>query len=122
MKRTLIYILGLLSLSSCGQSGKQTIKTDTIKKDSIISKAPVTVKANDTLTIPEDTIPKVTIPGGTIQISEEHVDSTSKINLLHISSYNKDDVDPKVAKLNWKGLFYKKEDFYIKSARLKFVQ
>jgi hypothetical protein len=117
MKRTLLYILGLLSLSSCSQSGKQTIKKDMIKKDSIISKPTVTVKANDTLTIP-----KVTIPGGTIQVSENHLNTTSKINLLHISSYNKDDVDPKVAKLNWKGLFYNKEDFYIKSARLKFVQ
>ncbi|MDP9080251.1 MAG: hypothetical protein M3O71_22720 [Bacteroidota bacterium] len=126
MKQALICILVVIVLTSCGQSDKQTAKKDTIKKDGASSKTIVNPKENDTLAIPDDTIPKITIPEGSIQVAEEHVDTSSKMRILSCADYNEQDgVGPGASKLNWKGLFYKKYDknrFYIKSTKLKFTR
>jgi hypothetical protein len=117
MKRIAVYILGILMLASCGQPVKRSVKKDTIN-----NKPFVKTNAKVTLESPDDTIPKVTIPEGTIQMGYKDADTTSKIHILHIADYNQQDIDPKVVRLNWAGLFYKKnDDFYIRPTKLKFT-
>ncbi len=116
MKRIAIYISGILILASCGQPDKQPVKMNPISKPT--AKTDIKVASEST----DDTIPKVIIPEGTVQVSYKDADITSKIDILHIADYNKQDIDPKVAGLNWTGLFYNnKQDFYIGPAKLKFT-
>jgi hypothetical protein len=106
MKKIAICILGLLMFTSCGQQGKGVVKKNTVDNKPL-----------------DDTIPKVIIPEGTIQVGYKDADTTSKIHILQIADYNKQDIDPKVTRANWTGLFYNKSNnFYIKPASLKFIR
>jgi hypothetical protein len=138
MKHIAIYISAIVILASHGEPGKQTVKKDniktgnvqkdTVKKNSARTKAKVTARIDDTIAIPDDTVPKVVIPAGTIQVGYEQAgyeetNKLNKINILWCSDYNQQDgVGPKDAKLNWKGLFHRNENFYIRSTKLKFIK
>jgi hypothetical protein len=51
------------------------------------------------------------------------MDSTSKVRLLDQSDYNaQDDVGPKDAKLEWQGIFYNKNNYYIRPTKIKFIK
>jgi hypothetical protein len=119
MKSAEIYILALLFLIACRQSEKKAVSKN-IKRDTIHMIAKIPVPPNDTPAIPTDTVPKIVIPAGTIQVSEGQIDTTSTIKILYVSDYNEQDgINPKDAKLDWKGLFYKGADFYLKSTKIK---
>jgi hypothetical protein len=118
-----IYFISVVFLISCNHTSKKTISKIKTKSDSV--KHTVSVQStNDTLAIPEDTIPKITIPEGTIQVGEDKVDSISKVKILSDgSSYNaQDEVNPKDAKLDWKGIFVNKDNYYIKPTTIKFIK
>ena len=69
----------------------------------------------------KDTVPKVVIPDGTIQVLKQDApDSTSKVYLLQDCDANADDVKPFAPKLLWQGLYVSKNEAYIKNARLHF--
>jgi len=92
------------------------VKSDTLKH------IPTTQKANDTLSIPEDTVPQIIIPQGTLQVPERKKDSTSAAKILFEGSYNaQDSVGPKDSKLTWKGIFYNKGNYYIKPTKIKLI-
>jgi len=75
----------------------------------------------DTLAIPDDTIPEVIIPAGTIQVLTNHPGHFKNgIKTLGCGSYNQQTfVGPKSAKLQWKGLFESKTRFYISDTKLR---
>jgi hypothetical protein len=123
MKCTIICLVGCLFLISCNNQVRKikravttNVKSDTLKHN------PTTQKVNDTLTIPEDTVPKIIIPQGTLQVQERKKDSTSAAKILFEGSYNaQDSVGPKDSKLTWKGIFYNKGNYYIKPTQIKFI-
>jgi len=122
MKYAAICILLLLILTSCHQAEKKS-NSKIVKRDTISVDQKTAFRVIDTLVIPDDTIPKIVIPAGTIQISEGQIDTASKIKILDVSDYDEQDgVSPKDAKLDWKGLFYKGKNFYLKSTKIKLTR
>jgi hypothetical protein len=116
MKKIVLYILGGVMFASCDQPSKELVKKDTIK-----SKPTAVMPVKKVIKSLEDTIPQITIPEGTIQVAYKDVETTSKINILQVADYKKQDIDPKVAKSNWAGLFYDKiNNFYINPTKLQF--
>jgi len=119
MKLITICFVASLFLLSCQHATKKTLavtKPDNIKHSINVQ------SVTDTLTIPEDTIPKIVIPDGTIQVGQNPLDTTNKVKILDAGNidYN-EDIDPKEAKLNWQGLFYNKGNFYVKPTRIKII-
>src|SRR6185369_6532378 len=107
MKHTTIYILLLLTSISCQQAEKKS-NSKIIKRDTLGVEQKAAMRVIDTAVISNDTVPKIVIPAGTIQVSKDQVDTPSKIKILYVSDYNEQDaVNPKDAKLDWKGLFYR---------------
>lgn len=122
MKHTTIYILLLLTSISCQQAEKKS-NSKIIKRDTLGVEQKAAMRVIDTAVISNDTVPKIVIPAGTIQVSKDQVDTTSKIKILYVSDYNEQDgVNPKDAKLDWKGLFYRGDNFYLKSTKIKLTQ
>jgi hypothetical protein len=119
-----ICFLGATLLFSCGHPAPKAMPKDSIKLDSVKHVVTKFQKRTDTLAIPEDTIPKVVIPEGTIQVAEDKVDTTSKMKMLdnNCSYTQQDDVSPKDAKRSWKGIFHDKSNCYIKSTKIKFIR
>ena len=119
MKRVSIYVICAVFLISCSHTGKKiTVKNHVKSTES--KRIPGAQVANDTLVIPNDTIPKVTIADGTIQVGQLLIDTANKVNILEDGSipYH-GDVDPNDAKLNWEGIFHNKGTFYIKPTKIK---
>jgi len=119
MKLRLSYFLCVVLLISCNHTAKTTIAKANIK--SVSAKRVTNVQnANDTLAIPDDTIPKIIIPEGTIQVVQRLIDTNNKVKILEDGSipYH-GDIDPGDAKLNWEGIFYNKGNFYIKPTKIK---
>jgi hypothetical protein len=109
-------------LTSCNHSANKTIATTSVKSANFKNKLNYK-KAKDTLAIPEDTIPKITIPDSTIQVGEDKADTTCKAKILQDGSYNaQDSVGPKDAKLDWKGICYNKGNYYIKPLKISFTK
>jgi hypothetical protein len=122
MKHFLLVFVAAMFLMACNHSDKKTVER--ISHNDTTIKSVTTVKHKiDTLTIPEDTIPKVIIPDSAIQVAEDKVDSTSKVKIVEETDYNaQDSVGPKDAKLNWKGIFYNKGNYYIKPTKIHFTK
>jgi hypothetical protein len=76
---------------------------------------------HDTLLIPDDTIPPIILPAGTIQVmTEKSQNFRSRIKILGCGNYNQpSSVSLKSAKLKWKGLFEVNDGFYIADTKLK---
>jgi hypothetical protein len=112
--------LCVIFLFSCNHSTqKATIKANA--KSANVENKISHKKANDTLGIPDDTIPKITIPDSAIQVGEAQVDSAYQAKIVYEGSYNaQDSVGPKDAKLDWKGIFYNKGNYYIKPTKIRF--
>jgi hypothetical protein len=123
MKFGAIYFTCALFLISCNHTDKKVVAKANTKSANTKRIANVQI-VKDTLAIPDDTIPKITIPEGTIQVDEDKVDTTSKLKILFDgASYSaRDDVDPKDAKLDWKGIFYNEDNYFIKSTKIKFIK
>jgi hypothetical protein len=122
MKFTPICFVGITLLISCSHPIKKVTTKAIVKTDSVKHIAS-SQHASDTLAIPEDTIPRVTIPADAIQVPEDKVDTTSKVKILDAGSYNEqDDIGPKYAKLNWIGIFRKKNNYYIKPTKIRFIK
>jgi hypothetical protein len=119
MKIRSIYLLCVVFLMSCNHTAKKMIKTVNIKSDSI-KKSIIVQSTNDTLVIPDDTLPKITISDGTVQVGQLLIDTNNKVKILESGSiaYH-DDIDPEDVKLDWKGIFYNKDSFYIKPTKIK---
>ena len=119
MKLITICFVASLFLLSCQHATKKTLAVTKTKPDGI--KHSINVQSvTDTLTIPEDTIPKIVIPDGTIQVGQNSVDTINKVEILEAGSIPyQGDVDPEKAKLNWQGLFCNKGNFYIKPTKIK---
>ena len=122
MKHLLIFFTGTLFLMSCRHSDKKIVERNR-NKDTAVKRIATVKHTNDTLAIPDDTVPKVIIPDSAIQAGEDNVDSTSKIKIVEETSYNaQDSVGPKDAKLDWKGIFYNKGNYYIKPTKIHFTK
>ncbi|WP_295797546.1 hypothetical protein [Mucilaginibacter sp.] len=127
MKNQVIYILMLLILVACGQTGSKVVKKENIrlKNDTSHVIAGSISPASDTLAIPGDTIPKVAVPADAIQVvtnANAITDTTDGIKTVQCASYGADDVDANIAKLKWKGLFETKGNYFINDTRVKFTQ
>jgi hypothetical protein len=123
MKFGSIYFIWAMFLISCSHTDKKVVAKANTKSANAKRIANVQ-SVKDTLAIPDNTIPKITIPEGTIQVGEGKVDTTSKLKILSDgASYSaQDNVDPKDAKLDWKGVFYNKGNYFIKSTKIKFIK
>lgn len=119
MKLRSIYCLCVVFLMSCNHTHKKAIPKANIKPANA-KRIAIVQNANDTLAIPDDTIPKITIPEGTIQVVQRLIDPNNKVKILEDGSipYH-DDIDPEDVKLNWEGIFYNKGNFYIKPTKIK---
>jgi hypothetical protein len=121
MRAKPIYCLCVLFLMSCNHLAKKEIPKAIIKSASAKRIANVQ-SAKDTLAIPDDTIPKITIPEGTIQVGEDKLDTASKVKIIYNSDVlnnGVDNVGPEYSKLSWKGIFYNKGNYYIKPTKTK---
>jgi hypothetical protein len=122
MKQRAFYLVFVLFIISCShaprkKAAKHNPKSNTAKA------APKFIKQADTLAIPDDTVPKVTIPEGTIQVGESMSDTSGKVRVLQEELYDPgDDVTMKDAELQWQGLFHNKGNFFIKPTRIKFTK
>jgi hypothetical protein len=122
MKQSLIFLISTIFLMSCRHSDKKIVEKIR-NKDTAIKNIATVKHTNDTLAIPEDTVPKVIIPDSAIQVAEDRIDSTSKVKIVEETSYNaQDSVGPKDAKLNWKGIFYNKGNYYIQPTKIHFTK
>jgi hypothetical protein len=111
----------ILLIALCTVACNSPDKPHENKKKNIIKRPTFTVVTKTTITNHTDTVPKVTIPAGTIQIiTEGKPDSTEKIYLLEACDANVDEVQPFEPKLSWQGLFCTKDTAYIKNTKLKF--
>jgi hypothetical protein len=74
----------------------------------------------DTVLIPDDSVPKITLPAGTIQVAKNDArHPNTLIKILGCSSYNHSEfVGPRSEKMNWKGLFQAKGGFYVADTKL----
>jgi hypothetical protein len=81
----------------------------------------VYLRNQDTLAIPDDTVPNVLIPAGVIQaITTKPVHLNTGIRALGCMLYNNPEfIDPESIKLKWKGLFKANEQFYIGDTKLR---
>jgi hypothetical protein len=118
MKQLTACLSVLFILASCEQ-----VKEKSERKDATSNKSKTVQNKKVTLDSDDDTIPKITIPDGTIQASYKIADTISKIRILNTIDYNKQDINPKIAKLNWIGLFYKNDDnFYVTPTKFNLFQ
>jgi len=121
MKIGSVYFICAVFLISCNHTDKKVIAKVDIKSANTKRIANIQ-RVNDTLAIPDDTIPKIIIPEGTIQIGEDKLDTTSKVKIIYNSDVlnnGVNNVDPEYSKLNWKGIFYSKDNYYIKPTKTK---
>lgn len=119
MKHIAIYIFIFIVFSSCKQTEKNN-NSKIVKRNTSGVGQKMAMRLIDTLVVPNDTVPQIIIPAGTIQIAEGEIDTTSKIKILYVSDYNEQDgISHKDAKLDWKGLFYKGNNFYLRSTKIK---
>ena len=121
MKRWSIAFICAVFLLSCRHTDKKVTAKTNIKSVNInrITKVQST---NDTLAIPDDTIPKITIPKGTIQVGEDTVDTASKVKIIYNSDVlnnGVNNVGPEYAKLNWMGIFHNNGSYYLKPTKTK---
>jgi hypothetical protein len=81
-------------------------------------------RRNDSVAIPDDTIPRITLPDSTIQVTEDKIDTNSKVLILDNGDTfsQQDKIGPQQAKLTWKGIFYNKGKYFIKPVKIKFVR
>jgi hypothetical protein len=124
VKYLLTYGLAVMILAPGGRAVTPNPKNKNIKAILSVAKKRITniISLNcDTLAIPDDTIPDVIIPAGTIQVSTNHPGQFNNgIKTLGCGSYNQQTfVGPKSAKLQWKGLFESKTRFYISNTKLR---
>jgi len=121
MKRWSIAFICTVFIMSCRHTDKKVMQKTNIKSVNIKSIANVQ-STKDTLAVPDDTIPKITIPEGTIQIGEDIVDTASKVKIIYNSDVlnnGVDNVSPEYNKLSWKGIFYNNGNYYIKPTKTK---
>jgi hypothetical protein len=123
MKLISRYFLCVVFLMSCNHTTKTTTANAKAKIKSTNNQRVTNVQiTNDTLAIPDDTIPKIIIPEGTIQVGEDRVDTGSKVKIIYNSDVlnnGVDNVGPDYSKLNWKGIFHNKGNYYIKPTKTK---
>ncbi|MGZ3754132.1 MAG: hypothetical protein ACXVAY_03320 [Mucilaginibacter sp.] len=121
MKFGSIYFICAVFLISCSHTDKKVVaKANT--RSAIAKRIANVQSAKDTLAIPDDTIPKITIPENTIQVGEDKLDTASKIKIIYNSDVlnnGVDNVGPEYSKLSWKGIFYNKGNYYIKPTKTK---
>jgi len=117
MKQASIYILGLLIIASCNRPAKQPDKNDTLAK-----KISIVQKAVEPPVVLIDTVPKVALPDSVIQVPiSNDVFKPVAIKILDDEDYNGQDIDVKLAKRKWIGLFYKNNKYYLKDTKIRFV-
>lgn len=131
MKKTYLCFLFVIFLLSCHQAAKQIPEKPkgTVDSNYHTASTPSIRHRADTLAIPDDTVPKIFVAEGTIEVKYDGADNIGfekyKVKLLDDgSTYNNSlsGLEPEYAKLEWKGIFHDKRNYYIKPTKVKFLK
>ena len=106
-------------LLGCKQQTKnEKLKNESSTQQQNIAKKP-DIQPDDRRINQHDTVPKIIIPAGTIQVPiNNRIDTPNKIHIVQAGLINKDDWDLAITNLKWKGLFLGKNGTYIKDAKI----
>jgi hypothetical protein len=121
-----IFFLFIIILFGCSHNKEKNAITQKTKDTAKAKNTSKKITHADTVaryTGPDDTVPKVSVPEGAIQIITDNqpVDTINRAYYLESVNLDSGEIEPTEMKLHWKGVFERKDgSAYVKDVRLKF--